>query len=217
MKSLLSKSEGHGILGWFTNKPKNNSFTFLYWQLRFYCYCATISFLQYFFFMLGYIKHCGPHSIKCFAFIIFSDTNICAEMEIKSPWTKTAKKWGFTLLWLFEALLQLNKFCTIKTCASFQQVKLGPGIMANNKTSTLLGRTVVAHLVKWLLLTPEIRGSNPVIVNFYFLTTMLKWWNYRKRVREFFIGKNFYSISLKAEFWNNSCPILRLRLRLWLG
>ena len=38
----------------------------------------------------------------------------------------------------------------------------------------------VAHLVEWSLLTPDIRGLNPVIGKFYFVSIVLK----RKRGRE---------------------------------
>ena len=52
---------------------------------------------------------------------------------------------------------------------------------------------VVAQLVERLLLTPEVRGSNPVIGKFYiehyFLSTVLKRRKYRKSGREWPIQK----------------------------
>ena len=62
---------------------------------------------------------------------------------------------------------------------AFIGVTLG-SILGNGKCRYLRGikcckrEVIVAQLVKRSLLTPEIRGSNPVISNFYFISAVLK-------------------------------------------
>ena len=43
---------------------------------------------------------------------------------------------------------------------------------------------VVAHLAEWLLLTPEVHSSNPVVANSYLPLTVKKDENKEKRDRE---------------------------------